>query len=173
MKNKTSCKSGFTLIELLVVVLIIGILASIALPQYEMAVEKARATKAIVAVKALAEATERYYLANGTYPANEQGKQPLSKINEELDIEVPEIEGLEIFKHYNTYIGAQRRGSSRFSYMIAQTMKQTNYEPFKRGMTCNTAVNNDTSRSARLCQQLCKTDTLRQIWGSASSGCEL
>ncbi len=56
MKKKTSCKSAFTLIELLVVVLIIGILASIALPQYQKAVEKSRVSEANLILKSIVDA---------------------------------------------------------------------------------------------------------------------
>ena len=58
-------KGGFTLIELLVVVLIIGILAAIAVPQYFKVVEKGKAAEALAQIDAIHGAEDRYL---GTSP---------------------------------------------------------------------------------------------------------
>ena len=64
---KIKNKKGFTLIELLVVVLIIGILAAIALPQYKKAVWKSRAANLQTQINAIGSAIQRYYLVHDTW----------------------------------------------------------------------------------------------------------
>ncbi len=56
---------GFTLIELLVVILIIGILATVALPQYQKAVAKARAVKLVSILRTVEKAMDVSLLSNG------------------------------------------------------------------------------------------------------------
>ena len=63
-------KPGFTLLELLVVVLIIGILAGVALPQYRKATVKAQTRQLISHLKAVSDAQQRFYLANNRYATN-------------------------------------------------------------------------------------------------------
>ncbi|WP_424244780.1 prepilin-type N-terminal cleavage/methylation domain-containing protein [Elusimicrobium posterum] len=98
-------KKGFTLIELLVVVLIIGILASIALPQYTKAVEKSRSAETLIVLKNIMDAGNRYYLANGTYVP--EGASYLTF--EDLDIDFP-----------NASMSAM--GSKNFNYTISSSL---------------------------------------------------
>ena len=65
---KSSCRSGFTLTELLTAVRIVGILASVALPRYMRSVERARATEAMVAIKALNDSIYAYYAEKENCP---------------------------------------------------------------------------------------------------------
>ena len=102
-------KKAFTLIELLVVVLIIGILAAVALPQYQKAVVKTRYAKQKALVRTIANAEEVYYLANSEYTLDVEA----------LDVSLPPITLTSTStdrKHFyfsggycGVYVGAQDR----------------------------------------------------------------
>ena len=80
---------GFTLIELLVVVLIIGILAAIALPQYRKAVLKSKYATMKDIVRVVKDAEQRYYMVNGGYTTHFN----------DLDIDYPLDNNKEIFSN--------------------------------------------------------------------------
>ena len=74
MKNANISRlGGFTLIELLVVVLIIGILAAMALPQYFKAVERSRMTEAVTLMDSVVKAQRRKFMQTNRYAERFEG----------------------------------------------------------------------------------------------------
>jgi len=66
---KKQMQQGFTLIELMIVIAIIGILASIAIPQYQIYTQRAEVTTSIAAVRTVQLAIQEHYSTTGGLPA--------------------------------------------------------------------------------------------------------
>ena len=70
MKIKDCLQGGFTLIELMIVVAIIGILAAIAIPQYQNYVARTQASEAFALFGPVKTATALYYQEKGELPTS-------------------------------------------------------------------------------------------------------
>ncbi len=75
--SKKHNQQGFTLIELMVVIVILGLLASIVVPNIMSRTEQAKVEKARTDIAALESALKLYRLDNGKYPTVEQGLKSL------------------------------------------------------------------------------------------------
>lgn len=136
-------KGGFTLIELLVVVLIIGILAAIALPKYEAAVNKSRATEALLNLQSLYKAQQLYYMANNTYT---------EKISE-LDFSLPvKMEGDQEFAQGSVYTIHCTKGfcQTQGNNNIRQTFPNFEVNLYSKKFSCLCGWNN----SCQVCKSM-------------------
>jgi len=80
---------GFTLIELLVVIAVIGVLATLAVPRVVGVIDEAKGNRGKSDVKVIAIALERYYLAQGSYPASLKVLKVDGYLKGNVDLENP------------------------------------------------------------------------------------
>ena len=151
-------KAGFTLIELLVVVLIIGILAAVALPQYQYAVNKSRAVQALTLLTAIVKAQEVYWLNNGTYTTDLTA----------LDIDVPtELRGTGLSSKpfvyrvkcgtYNCY--SQAGSEDLPTFEVRMLHQPSSYSKHAGKMWCQVGNPVGSEKARRICNSMGSVDS--------------
>ena len=146
MKKIKIRKRGFTLLELLVVVLIIGILAGIALPQYQMAVGKSKFATLKDNVRLIKGAMDRYYMVHDDFTKDLTNldielKGSLSSNNDDVTLS----DGSRCF------IGAIAVFCRRKIFGVSMEYS-VNYNESYRA-SCNVKSTDTSDKGNRLCQQ--------------------
>lgn len=168
MKKKIKNHKGFTLIELLVVVLIIGVLAAIALPQYYYVTNVTKVKANMNTVKAIADASDRYALANGEYPTFDGGyAQSNTQINKVLDIDVPDLK-------YIFFSKAIVIWDLKTDMRIGYSMQEYNKIPAKKFFCYYSTAEQGlpTATREKICKKICNVNEIQSSFPSGShAGC--
>ncbi len=131
-------KKGFTLMELLAVVVIIGILTSVALPQYRRAIQRAKVTEAVAMMRTIYDSEERL--------AAELGYKDLLSLASSPDSNKLIFERLDMFDRNTTScsIDGTEMTCSNFVYSISNpTLIQAFPRWIEEGMFFSLSINGD------------------------------
>ena len=167
MKNANISRlGGFTLIELLVVVLIIGILAAMAMPQYFKAVERSRMAEAVTLMDSIVKSQRRKFMQTNNYARVFQG----------LDVSPKGARGELYFtkgdpvtgRGGNGFIIRLRIGEFRSGLLdatrmvdgsMASSSLQYQYFLFRYYQSDNTTCRGNNRAGRELCADFCGIDT--------------
>lgn len=164
-------KAGFSLLELLVVILIIGILAAVALPQYQLTVDKADFLKYEIMARSLRDSYDHYTLIYGEGTAN------FEYLSVSLPDDFTRVYGkandvIQCFQNSEMFCCMSDSGSSHtalincgkndLSVIYVQYFFHKDYGPIRRTPYCYAKENH--TRANRLCNALGSKGNIGNIW---------